>query len=831
MAYIVGTGNPNQHLWMMLFAPGEVHGSYAFASSSSHMVTSGLHYDCGCVIDIEGNIRGHNAQALRVPTVYLAYLQCFGAICMSMLLPTSTTLPLTPPPPAESPLVGPVFSPSLVRETRGDVGEGLRSKTIHFAFERVTRGWQCLTTGTHGHLTALLASRATERFAWLARAGQLDGPFLRKYTTLEQQRAAEAAFHQGVYVVTMENASWYEDGGEDGHDIMQQIRQRRHDMAALTSTVSDLTSSLAMYAANPAKAGRVWGGVPRDVSVLERFLALRPRLGLLVELPAIVELYQWLHQAVSGNVRREDLSKPLAAVLRQVRASDAGAELVRNGVQAFNRVFVGMEGMLRVGVCAATNDFNAIDEATTPLFYLVSDGTDAGESDMLMRVVSALVQISNDFLDGCALAAQGHSFPSGGAGDAMAPAGGRAERAAGPAAAAPPGRREHAREPPKTLPDPVTQLLLLALDQRVHAGIQEACQPGARGLLLSADASVTCGGLAAWEGALAAHRLDGSVNAAPRFDLVHLQRWVVATYIAGRCHLHTDGLRKALRVAPEAAVADGTGATAAMDVDGAVGAADVNATADVGGDPAPQDAMTSAALQAQADRMALAAVALGALDPAELQAAIGAVQAAVRRRSSGGTAPINTAMATAPAPVRLHEYLVDACGLSDVAWCPPELHVHDAPLVLRDLERRQREWTHLSQTTTAALQQPLPAHVAAAVRAKLTERFVHADVTDALHTTLSTLEDLAPMADKAVHLDPTDRSLRSFFETFATVEIDAPLLTHMPSDLLERHYVAFHALLLTWRRELGAADAERTALRVQAGGAAVDVERWHELPS
>ena len=56
-----------------------------FGSTMLHIIqTNGVHYDCGCIISVSGDLVGRadrvEANVLNVPAVYVAYFSTFGAM-------------------------------------------------------------------------------------------------------------------------------------------------------------------------------------------------------------------------------------------------------------------------------------------------------------------------------------------------------------------------------------------------------------------------------------------------------------------------------------------------------------------------------------------------------------------------------------------------------------------------------------------------------------------------------------------------------------------------------------------------------------------------------
>ena len=798
MATVVGTGDPEHHMWTLLFSPAAIHETYPFSSSFVRPVNSAVHYDCGCVIEVDGTIRNQCAPVLKPPGAYLAYMHCWGALELSMLLPP-TDAEASPALAADVPvLYGDILTPRYVDGTEGATQ---RSKMIHFCHERVASGWTWLG-GEQQHVLPLLLARSLERYAWLARRGPQRLRLLRAtYPDVDDVRSAEDAFDREVYLHTWNLSAVYqreELAAQSTTPLQMAVAHQREHLWNQPVTLATLTPALAAYR----------GRAPADtvnVAILDRFNAVCARHQIVSEIPAILRLYDWIHTELAGRVTVEDAMQSINVVLARVlgvggvggrRAGAAGGAgaagpggrpedprtLVANGVAAFNRVHAATNGALRLGACQERQDFMRIDPDVTSLALLLSM-TDKTENDVLMVVLRVLTDMANDFLESCALLA---------------------------------------RSPP-TAPalHPVTLALLRAADRAPVVSVREASLPQSSALLMTLDAGVA--GDSRLVRLLRQHRIPTPPTATPQFDMAALQNAVIATYVLGRCRLTAEGARVVFRFrSTKEPVPRPAGDAAA------------------GGNGARRTAIAGmrhgAAGANRAEAQLLAAV--GRLHIDQLNAALSDLRAGRERLER-----MDADAVRAHLPMALPEFLEAVCQRSSVhEWMEEDAATRFKDVktefldVVDDLVRaRIASWTELSSVLSQEDHAAMPPDVQAGVRSVLAQWSQARGLPDTfaavsellayLSANSATFNDLAASAD-------ADHGIVAGLTMLGEEDLPA-LLTAMPPSLLDSHVADFQRLLLAWWADArraqnaarGGADGSASAA---AGRAEIQHEHWFE---
>ncbi|CAF4549844.1 unnamed protein product, partial [Didymodactylos carnosus] len=136
ISMIILSGKEN-FLWIFTFQPLLLRGTYGFGSTTDTVIgTSGVHYDCGCILSETGDLMQYSnriirSNAMNIPSIYVAYFLTFGCLAWHMLLYENSV----------ENLFGPILSRTAIDATNEIryciVGTNIRTRLCHFIRARL----------------------------------------------------------------------------------------------------------------------------------------------------------------------------------------------------------------------------------------------------------------------------------------------------------------------------------------------------------------------------------------------------------------------------------------------------------------------------------------------------------------------------------------------------------------------------------------------------------------------------------------------------------------------------------------------------------------------
>ncbi|CAF0904066.1 unnamed protein product [Adineta ricciae] len=387
-------GGKQSFLWSFLFQPVSLQHTFGFGStSSSPILSGGVHYDCGCIISENGELvrfdnSGHTSM-LSVPAVYVAYFSTFGAMAWYLLLNER----------AVEHLNGPILSTSAIMDNRMAhrlVGDDIRAKVCHFVCTRILSSFHFLSTRTNQTDVCLLLNRCFERMAYLTQE-QTNGWIRASYRSLTDQHHAEAEYQNQVFYFIHERLSEHKTyiNNLNLKSEIQRDLQNFIDHLPAVSQFTDFKTALyhPRYSQPTLK-------ILRDIFNSFDFLKITK---LIYELS---QFYLLIHQTFTQLIERTEF---VSITLKELY--DRGQKyyqqhqneersyqsIIDSGIEAVNQYHQFTNGLIRPGACDETQRFPKIT-IETPVSYLATN-ENHDEGDIIMRIISVLVDYHNNMLE------------------------------------------------------------------------------------------------------------------------------------------------------------------------------------------------------------------------------------------------------------------------------------------------------------------------------------------------------------------------------------------------------------------------------------------------
>ncbi|CAF1548130.1 unnamed protein product [Didymodactylos carnosus] len=388
MAMII-LGGKNNFLWTFAFSPLTLQNTFGFGSTTQQIITTnGVHYDCGCVISMNGDLMRYStkvtATSLNVPAVYPVYFSTFGAMAWHALLFADCV----------KNLFGPVLATHAINDNTADVrlaGQSSRTKVCHFVRARLLSTFLFLSLNSTRDDACILLNGCFEQFALSTiNQAQAEHSWIKShYRTLDEELTAESNYQTKIFFnvrTQLPNHKAY----INNLLLQSQIQSKLQDFVTNTPIMIQYSHfKTELYH-------------PRNshlrLNILRHALDSTDFLKMTRFIYDLSQFYILLHQTYTQLIQEEqfltislkelyEIGQTYYKYQQQIQHNDINhLTIINNGIKAVNEYHAFANGLIKPGACDATQYFDRIT-LDTPISYLVTGGN-YDEGDIIMRVLS-----------------------------------------------------------------------------------------------------------------------------------------------------------------------------------------------------------------------------------------------------------------------------------------------------------------------------------------------------------------------------------------------------------------------------------------------------------
>ncbi|CAF1278996.1 unnamed protein product [Rotaria sp. Silwood1] len=376
-----------------------LHGIQCFGSTAYHVITAtGVHYDCGCVINYDGALvqftnRTH-PNPLNPPAVYVAYFSTFGALAWHLLLFDESV----------ANLYGPILAKHAIDYDKNDgkiVGRNLRTKVCHFVRARILSTFHCLSIRSNQDEACILFNRCFERMAFLT-CDQLQNSWIKPiYTTLVDVLKAEQEYQNQIFYPVYQTLAEHKKY-VNSLQLESQLQTNLQDyITRMPIIIRFLHFKTELGNPNHSKM---------PLNILRNFLNSTDFLKMTKIIYDLSQFYILLHYTYAQLIERDEFSEITLRVLYERGQKRFNTTynfdnrnecnnhmlIIENGIKAVNLYHKFTDGLIQPGACDATQRFFTIGHDTL-VSYLVTTGNN-DEGDIIMRILRVFVDYHNSLL-------------------------------------------------------------------------------------------------------------------------------------------------------------------------------------------------------------------------------------------------------------------------------------------------------------------------------------------------------------------------------------------------------------------------------------------------
>ncbi|CAF4331676.1 unnamed protein product, partial [Rotaria sp. Silwood2] len=368
------------------------------STRSSTIERSHVHYDCGCIITESGdvlNFSSHgSSNTMSVPMAYTIYFSTFGALAWHLLLFDESVTNLH----------GPILSPSAINDntpTARMVGNTLRTKVCHFVRARLFSAFNFLSIHFNQDDACILLNGCFERMAYLTVDEKVSWikPF---YIDLTDKRNAEEKYQNDVFYNVYQKLAEYKSHINQlylNSQIQMDLQKYTTQLPIIVQMANFITEMN-----NPINA-------KLNLRVLQQFFASIDFLKMTKTIYELAQFYLLLHQTYAQFIEHEEFmvitlkelydraKQHLSNFTSSHRRNEAKnhMEIIDKGINAINAYHKFTNGLIRPGACDETQHFSEVSIETSVHYLVTNENPD--DEDIIMRILSILVDYQNDFLD------------------------------------------------------------------------------------------------------------------------------------------------------------------------------------------------------------------------------------------------------------------------------------------------------------------------------------------------------------------------------------------------------------------------------------------------
>ncbi|CAF3326320.1 unnamed protein product [Rotaria sp. Silwood2] len=392
-------GGKQSFLWTFAFEPLKLQNTFGFGSTAHHIITAtGVHYDCGCVINYDGALvqftnRAH-PNPLTVPAVYVVYFSTFGALAWHLLLFNESV----------ENLYGPILAKHAIDYSGNDgkmVGGNLRAKVCHFVRARILSTFHFLSIRSNQDEACILLNRCFEQMAFLTcdqRQHSWIKPF---YTTLVDVLKAEQEYQNQIFYPIYQKLAEYKTY-VNSLQLESQLQTNLQDYIIRMPMIIHFLH-FKTELGNPSHS-------KMPLNILRNLLNSTDFLKMTKIIYDLSQFYILLNYTYTQLIERDEFT---AITLRELyergqkrfstiynfdnrNENNNHMLIIENGIKAVNIYHKFTDGLIQPGACDETQRFFIIGHDTL-VSYLVTTGNN-DEGDIIMRIIRVLVDYHNSLL-------------------------------------------------------------------------------------------------------------------------------------------------------------------------------------------------------------------------------------------------------------------------------------------------------------------------------------------------------------------------------------------------------------------------------------------------